>query len=335
LDEDLQKKKLLTSGYFIARGLGLFNKKKPKGKCSHGGTFDGSQNDEPTGGINKDTLDSTHGHLHYQAAHMGYQATISILNQLRKHIGDDAFGLFLTLKKNLNSLVISIDTECSMADYVELAKNISINIVNQYGGLEFAPHNYILTSFGTYNAELHVRSGNPKDLTDAIYKLDSCRKKNSTIIGEMYYHSLVEGLKHCEYASVIYTFTDSPARDAYLKRQARALIRSKRAVVYSFMGQQMKTRMFRAQSDVVDPLDGSDNDADLATISGGLTYPITAADQPVISEFILRRLEWTKLQSIFMFKSNSTSVVFHVDPFIRELHLDISSMGKQNLSKVI
>ena len=328
LDEELQKKKLLTSGYFIPIGLSIF-KKKPKGKCSHGGKADGSESTEPIGGINKDTLGSIHGHLHHKAANMGYQATISILNQLQNHIGNDAFGLFLTLKKNLNSLVISIDIECSIADYVELAKNISINIVNQYGGLEYAPHNYILTSFGSETAELHVRSRNPQDLTAAILKLDSCRRKNSTTIGEMYYHGLVEGLKYCEQSSVIYTFTDSPARDAYLKHQARALIRSKKVVVYSFMGRQMKTRMFRAQFDVLDPLDGSDNDTDLATISGGLTYPITAVDRPVIAEFILRRLEWAKLQSIFMFTSNSASVVFYVDQYITELHLDISSMGKK------
>jgi hypothetical protein len=145
----------------------------------------------------------------------------------------------------------------------------------------------------------------------------------------MYYHSLVEGLKQCEYASVIYTFTDSPAKDAYLKHQARALIRSKRAVLYSFMGQKMKARVLSA-----DPLDGTDDGIDLASISGGLTYPIIAADRSVISEFILRRLEWTRLQSLFMYKSNSTSILFYVDSSIDELHLDISSMGKQNIFNV-
>jgi len=312
--------------------LSTFQGKKPKGKCSHGGLFDGTANDEPKGGINKDKLDSAHGNLHYRAATMAYQATVKIFSQLRNEIGDDAFGLFLTLKKNLNSLIISIDTACSMADYVELAKNVSINIVNQYDQLEFAPHNYILISFSTDKAELIVNSRNPKDLINAIGKLNSCNKRNSSE-GGMYYHSLVEGLKQCEYASVIYTFTDSPAKDAYLKHQARALIRSKRAVLYSFMGQKMKARVLSA--DIVDPLDGNDDDdIDLASISGGLTYPIIAADRSVISEFILRRLEWTRLQSLFTYKSNSTSILFYVDSSIDELHLDISSMGKQNIFNV-
>ncbi|CAF3912594.1 unnamed protein product, partial [Rotaria sp. Silwood1] len=58
LDENIQKNKLLTSGYFIPIGFNLFKKSKPKGKCSHGGSFDSSQNDEPIGGINKDKLNS-------------------------------------------------------------------------------------------------------------------------------------------------------------------------------------------------------------------------------------------------------------------------------------
>ena len=332
LDTEILKKKLLTSGYFVPIGIGLFAKKKPKGKCSHGGFFDSTQNDEPKGGINKDKLDSVHGHLHYRAASMAYQATVKILNQFREDIGDDALSLFLTLKKNLNSLVISIDTACSMADYVDLAKDISINITKQYGELEFAPHNYILISFDSDKAELLVNSRNPVDLTNAIQKLNSCQN-NSSVIGEMYYHSLIEGLKYCEYASVVYTFTDSPSRDAYLKDQARALLRSKRAVVYSFMGQKMKSRAFKAQYDVVDPLDGTDGNTDLASISGGLTYPIIASDQPVISEFVLRRLEWTRLQSLFISTSSSTSIVFYVDSSIDELYLDISSMGKLKYSK--
>ena len=326
LHANIQEKKLLTSGYFIPIGLS-FVRKKPTGKCSHGDSFDGSRKDEPIGGINKDKLKSIHGHLHYKAAHMAYLATVKILSEFWKRIGDDAFALFLTLKAKLNSLIISIDTACSIADYVEFAKNVSIDIVNQHNRLEFAPHNYILTSFNGDRAELIVNSRNPADLTNAIQKLQSCQRTNTTV-GGLYYHSLIEGLKQCEYATVIYTFTDSPARDAYLKYQARALLRSKRAVIYSFMGQKMKARMFEAPIRIVDPLDGSDSNPDLASMSGGLTYPITVADRPIISEFILRRLEWTRLQSLIMLKSSSASVVFYVDSSINELHLDISSMSE-------
>ncbi|UJR38739.1 hypothetical protein I4U23_031404 [Adineta vaga] len=330
LDENILKKKILTTGYFIPKGLSLILGKKPIGKCSHGGTFDGSSTDEPIGGINKDKLDSVHGHLHYQAANMAYQGTVKILQEFRNQIGDDAFALFLTLKKNLNSLVISIDISCSRTNYVDLAKNISLNIVNQYEQLEFAPHNYILIIFTDTIAEVVVNSLNPNDLINAIENLIPCQQQNTTN-GELYYHSLIEGLKQCEYGSIIYTFTDSSARDAYLKHQARALIRSKHVVIYSFMGEQMKKRSLlllssRIQQDLIDPLNGND----LASISGGLTYPITIEDRSVIAEFILRRLEWTRLQSIFMYKAKSTSGIFYIDSSINELHLDISSMGEIN-----
>ncbi|CAF1095611.1 unnamed protein product [Adineta steineri] len=330
LDVNILKNKLLTTGYFIPKGLGTIIGKKPKGKCSHGGFFDGSATNEPIGGINKDKLDSVHGHLHYQAAEMAYKATRKILNEFRQVIGDEAFGLFLTLKKNLNSLIISIDTACSMADYTELAKEISINIVKQYGQLEYAPHNYILITFNSDKAEIMVNSRNPNDLTIAIQNLKTCEKKNSTD-GELYYHSLVEGLKQCEYASVIYTFTDSIAKDAYLKHQVRALLRNKRAVVYSFMGEQIKRRIFNK----IDPLDENNNDFDFASISGGLTFPININDRIVISEFILRRLEWTRLQTIFISKSKSISTRFYVDSSINELYLDISSMGEiKNINQI-
>jgi hypothetical protein len=90
----------------------------------------------------------------------------------------------------------------------------------------------------------------------------------------------------------------------------------------------MKARIYQNHYDILDPIDGSDNDTDLASISGGLTYPIFPVDRLVIAEFILRRLEWTRLQSLVLLKSNSTSVQFYVDPSMDELHLDISSMRK-------
>ena len=324
LDENIQKNKILTSGYFIPIGLNIFQGGKPAGKCSHGGSFDSTSNDEPTGGINKDKLSASHGNLHHRAANMAYQATVKVLNQLRTQIGDDEFGLFLALKNNLNSLVISLDTTYSTVNYLELAKNISINIVNQYSGLKYAPHNYILISFNSSNAVTIVNSRNPNDLTSAIQTLKSNQTDNS-IVGEAYYQGLVEGLKKCEYASVIYTFTDSPARDRNFKYQARALLRSKRAVIYSFISERMTATLTNSQ---LDALNGRDNDTDLASISGGLTFPITAGDQLVVAEFILRQLEWTRLQSIFMCRSVSTATVFYVDASIDELYLDISSISK-------
>ncbi|CAF3711602.1 unnamed protein product [Rotaria sp. Silwood1] len=326
-DQIIQKTKLLTSGYFIPIGFNLLRKFKPKGKCSHGGSFDSTQDDEPRGGINKDKLKSIHGHLHYQAASMAYKATVNILTQLQQDIGDESFGLFLTLKKNLNSLIISIDTSCSIGNYVDLAKDISTNIINQYSKLEYAPHNYILISFNNNYAKIIINTRKPNNLIDAIQNLSSCENYTS-ILGGMYYSSLIEGLIQSEYSSVIYTFTDSAASDSYLKYKARALLRNKHIVIYSFLGQQMKRLLLRKKIDRIDQLDENDDDGnDLPSISGGLTYPITTNDRSVILEFILRRLEWTRLQTLVIFKSNATTITFYVDSSIDELHIDISSTG--------
>lgn len=325
-DEYFRSQKLLTSGYFIPIGLSIFQKGKPKGKCSHGGFADSSSSDEPIGGINKDTLKSVHGHLHYQAATMAYQATVQILHQLHNDIGDDPFGLFLGVKKTLNSLVLSIDTSYTMSSYIQLAKLMSTYIANQYSQLEYAPHNYILIGFDENGAKLIINTPNAKELGNAVQTLQVSLETNSTV-GEMYYHGLIEGLKHAEFASIIYTFTDSPANDGYLKYQARALVRNKRAVIYSFLSQQIQTWKYQTDLYLLDPLDGSDNDTDLASISGGVTYPVFLSDQSVVIEYIFRRLEWTRLQSLVNTKSTSIDLQFYIDSSIDEFHLDISSIG--------
>ncbi|CAF4418758.1 unnamed protein product [Rotaria sp. Silwood2] len=327
IDQSVLKTKLLTSGYFILLGFNFLKKFKPKGKCSHGGSFDSTEDDEPKSGINKDKLNSIHGHLHYQAASIAYKATVNILRQLQQDIGNDAFALFLTLKKNLNSLIISIDTSCSIGNYIDLAKNISINIVNQYGQLEYAPHNFILISFNNNYAKIIINSRKPNDLINAIQTLNPCENYTS-ILGGMYYSSLIEGLIQSEYSSVIYTFTDSPASDSYLKYKARALLRNKHIVIYSFVGQKMKKLLLKNKFQRTVQLDENDDGTDLPSVSGGLTYPITINDQSVISEFILRRLEWTRLQTLVIISNyNSTSITFFVDSSIDELHIDISSTG--------
>ncbi|CAF3310269.1 unnamed protein product [Rotaria sp. Silwood2] len=256
IDQSVLKTKLLTSGYFILLGFNFLKKFKPKGKCSHGGSFDSTEDDEPKSGINKDKLNSIHGHLHYQAASIAYKATVNILRQLQQ----------------------------------EIAKDLSINIVNQYGQSEFAPHNYILISFNNTNATTIINTRKPNDLIIAIQKLNSCENYTSALDG-MYYSSLIEGLIQSEYSSVMYTFSDTSASDSYLKYPARSLLRNKQVVIYSFLGQQMERLLLLSKLDFIDQLDQNYDGSDLPSISGGLTYPITINDKSAILEFIIRRLE--------------------------------------------
>lgn len=63
----------------------------PKGKCSHGGRIDQTSYIAPKGGINKDTLDSSHGYLHSDASNMAIAATSELLDDIRRAAGDVPF----------------------------------------------------------------------------------------------------------------------------------------------------------------------------------------------------------------------------------------------------
>lgn len=61
------------------------------GKCSHGGAVDQTSTIEPKGGINKDSFDASHGHLHTTAANMAIAATSELLQNIREDAGDRPF----------------------------------------------------------------------------------------------------------------------------------------------------------------------------------------------------------------------------------------------------
>lgn len=68
-----------------------------KGKCSHGGAGDQTSKIEPKGGINKDSFDASHGHLHPDAANLAIAATSWLLEDIRGAAGDGPFLQYETL----------------------------------------------------------------------------------------------------------------------------------------------------------------------------------------------------------------------------------------------
>ncbi|XP_016345063.1 von Willebrand factor A domain-containing protein 7-like [Sinocyclocheilus anshuiensis] len=76
---------ILTSGYF---GI----KKKPKGKCSHGGPGDITAGlTKSLDGINKDASDSSHGSLHNKAADVAIDASVQLLEKIWKNNNEANF----------------------------------------------------------------------------------------------------------------------------------------------------------------------------------------------------------------------------------------------------
>jgi hypothetical protein len=113
----------LTSGYFIL--LVDILKKKPVGKCSHGGSSDATKNNDAIGGINKDTLESIHGYLHQPAAQTAYLATCKILRQFRTEVTDSAFGQFLNIlpRQKSSSRSISLNLDPALV-YTNILNNV-------------------------------------------------------------------------------------------------------------------------------------------------------------------------------------------------------------------
>lgn len=133
----------LTSGYFA-----LYSPNKPKGKCSHGGSFDQTRKQEAaTYGINKDKVDGDHGNFHFEAARVAYEATLASLREFWNQVGHEKFGKFLGFKTS--SLAFVIDTTGSMGPYIELVKQMTIEIIRSTTGDDaiYLPSTYILSPF--------------------------------------------------------------------------------------------------------------------------------------------------------------------------------------------
>lgn len=131
-----------------------------KGKCSHGGWFDQTSKINPTGGINKDSPSSSHGHLHAQAAYLAIAATSQLLEDIRGAADDRPFLQyenssacfsyvvcihslsFLPLSLRMmgitrgsgKALCFVIDTTKSMSDELDAVKTVTSTIIDTNAG---------------------------------------------------------------------------------------------------------------------------------------------------------------------------------------------------------
>ena len=310
----------LTSGYFdIYSGTSS----KPKGKCSHGGQLDATIETDAAGfGINKDNENSDHGSFHIMAAKIALTATIEQLKLLWSNVGNDAFGRFLSFHSS--SLIIAIDTTGSMIPVIELVKQVAIGIIEFTRGDNalFRPSNYILSPFNDPDW------GPLTITTDAQFLIENI--KNITADGggdepELYYHGLHDALQVCEPNSVIYTFTDAPAKDAYLRPQVLARAMELKVRIYSFyVGYTRFSEKRRRRRDIGEILDGS-NDDDFAAATGGSTIGLNPSrDTNVTTAFVIRHL--SPQQSLLSITaSGPINTTFAVDINTTRIHIDLTS----------
>jgi hypothetical protein len=330
---------ILTSGYFGLQILGIKfgDTVKPEGKCSHGNSFDYTvQTDAKGGGINKDTIKSDHGHLHLIAASVAYNATKQILTEFWTLVGKEPFGQFLGLSTNLrnlsaNSLIIVMDDTGSMESYIEMAKQIAISIVDIHQTLEYKPSNYILSPFNDPTWGPLTVSETPERFTTEISNLTAHGGGDEP---ELYYHGIVEALKVCEIGSFMYVFTDAPAKDAYLKRQAIQLAKEKRVTITLFyvtnsLRKQQTGRIYAESDDVIEQLDGNDANS-LPSITGGVKMGINAQAFNATKDYIIQRLKADQLATIIFAQGSNMSITFYVDSSINSLQIEVTA--KRSLS---
>ncbi|KAK0134880.1 von Willebrand factor A domain-containing protein 7 [Merluccius polli] len=222
--EDIIRDQILTTGYFDA-----LLSSKPAGKCSHGGRFDQTSDDEPVGGINKDTLTANHGHLHNAAAQLAITATIQLLDDIRGAAGDTDFLRMLGISKGSNkALCFVIDTTGSMADDILAVKAVTASIIDTKAGTRDEPSLYILVPFNDPDFGPLRRTTDPN-----VFKtwLSALTANGGGDFPELSLSGLQLALTGAPPGSEMFLFTDATAKDIYLKDTVIALIEQTKTVV--------------------------------------------------------------------------------------------------------
>ncbi|XP_073722442.1 von Willebrand factor A domain-containing protein 7 [Misgurnus anguillicaudatus] len=268
---ELKEKNLITSGYF-----GLFSSSKPNGKCSHGGKSDATSFKEPTGGINKDEITSSHGIYHKRAADLAISATMELLEDIRLAKGNQAFLQLVGMNKT-SVLAFVIDTTGSMSDEIEEAKRVSFTIIDSRIASAEKPSEYILVPFNDPDFGPLIRTRNAELFKEAISLL---RAHDGGDEPEMCLSGLQLALAGAPPSSDIYVFTDAGAKDFELESTIRAMIENTKSRVNFLL---TRTFSFRKKRDVSQSQRSSTRMSqpqvqlyrDLADVSGGQAIEVT------------------------------------------------------------
>ncbi|XP_068456761.1 von Willebrand factor A domain-containing protein 7-like [Clinocottus analis] len=263
--EDILKEKILTSGYFDYQVL-ISN--KPTGKCSHGGKYDDSSEIPPRGGISKDTLDSSHGNLHIEAANLAIAATSELLEDIRGAAGDKTFLQFMGISKG-KALCFVIDTTGSMSDDIAAVRTVTSAVINSRVGTVDEPSVYILVPFNDPDFGPPTKTTDPNVFNNSINSLVATGGGD---IPELSLSGLQLALTGAPRNSEIFLFTDATAKDQHLKSTVTALIEQTKSVVNIMITGTLGGRRRRRES-------GVKSDAqlyrELAQLSGGLAIEVS------------------------------------------------------------
>ncbi|XP_059207495.1 von Willebrand factor A domain-containing protein 7-like [Centropristis striata] len=273
--EDILSEHILTSGYF---DFVPFFSSKPEGKCSHGGRLDRTSSIEPKGGINKDTLTASHGHLHMEAANMAIAATSQLLEDVRKAAGDKQFLQMMGLSRG-KALCFVIDTTGSMGDDIAAVRTTTASIIDSKVGTEDEPSLYILVPFNDPDFGPLMKTTDPVAFKNAINALTA---RGGGDFPEMSLSGLQLALTGAPPNSEIFLFTDATAKDSHLRGAVIALIESTKSVVNFMITGILGSRRRRQNDDNESQQQNHrlvKTDAqlyrDISQISGGLSIEVS------------------------------------------------------------
>ncbi|RXM32771.1 von Willebrand factor A domain-containing protein 7 [Acipenser ruthenus] len=335
--EKINKKKLLTSGYYNN------DPPKPPGKCSHGGLFDQSRYQSARGGINKDStslLFSPHHYLHDEAAHLATMATISVLQDLRD-TGIVCFeqvpslssvhGLFSRLLNVGAETVLSfvIDTTGSMFDEISAARERAYSIILERRGTIHQPSQYVLVPFHDPDVGPLYRTTDPDQFIDLLGSLSALGGGDEP---EMCLTALQLALVNTPPLSEIFVFTDASPKDKHLQNAVEALILHKRSKVTFLLTEDpsrtggVKTGTGRKRRESLSP-DRFSIYTNLSAISGGLTVFSTDKEIQDVSVLIQDNTVSAGVTLLHIEKDSpslASSYIFYVDPAVKNIIIHIS-----------
>ncbi|XP_059208298.1 von Willebrand factor A domain-containing protein 7-like [Centropristis striata] len=281
--DDVIEQQILTSGYF---GIVPITSTKPKGKCSHGGAVDQTSTIEPTGGINKDTFDASHGHLHTTAANMAIAATSQLLEDVRRAAGDKQFLQMVGISKGSSkALCFVVDTTKSMSDDIAAVREVTASIIDSEVGTDNEPAVYILVPFNDPDVGPLIKTTDPKIFKSVIDILSPTGGGDDE---ELSLSGLQLALSSAPSNSEIFLFTDAPAKDKQLKNTVIALMERTQSVVNFMISGSTVVNRFRRSDQTQIRISESDAQVyrELAQVSGGFVIEVTKSELPAATSIV-------------------------------------------------
>ncbi|XP_030643651.1 von Willebrand factor A domain-containing protein 7-like [Chanos chanos] len=312
--ESIITERKLTSGYTSSSGLF-----KPPGKCSHGGLIDLTSFQEPKGGINKDGVDSEHGHLHFQAANMAIEATKELLEDVWASAGNDDFLRLMGISQTFNVLSVVIDISRSMADNIAEVKRVISLIIDGKKGTADEPSEYILVTFNDLDFGPLTKTTDAEEFKRLLNAISAVGEATAT--AKKCLSGLWLALTRSPPKSEMFVFTDAEPEDVELKNTVLALIESTKSTVNFLL-----TNVLSAQSRVSNP--SNQIYQELAEASGGQAIEVSSGMLPqatsiiedsssaaLVTLFLAVRNQSTAEDFSFLVDSSVTNLTIYITGF--------------------